>query len=272
MQKIRKLWLILIFGFLIVACANTSKKETKVLISTNKGDIVVKLYNETPLHRDNFIKLIKDDFYNGLLFHRVINEFMVQGGDPDSKEASKRKKLGKGDIGYQIDAEIVSNLYHKKGALAAAREGDRNNPLRKSDGSQFYIVQGKVYTSEELNEVEAKLYYQAIENEKQRLTEEKKGRFIVLQNSGNYDEITELEIAIDEEANNTVKRDSFKFSETQRKLYTTIGGVPHLDGAYTVFGEVIEGFAVIDSIAIVETNKHDRPLEDVVMNIEIIKE
>lgn len=272
MNKIQNLWIVMVFTLLIVACANTSTKETKVLISTNKGDIVLKLYNETPLHRDNFIKLVKDGYYEELLFHRVINNFMIQGGDPESKDASKRKKLGDGGPGYQIDAEIIDTLYHKKGALAAAREGDRKNPLRKSDGSQFYIVQGKVFTSEELDEIEAKLYYQAIEKEKQQLADEKKGTFIILQNSGNYDQITELEIAIDEEANKKVNRDSFKLSEAQRKLYSSIGGVPHLDGAYTIFGEVIEGLAVIDSIATVETNKHDRPIEDVVMKIEIIKE
>lgn len=271
MLKNQKLWFVFVFTLLIIACSNTTTRETKVLISTTKGDIVVKLYNETPKHRDNFIKLVKKGYYDELLFHRVINEFMIQGGDPESKGASKRKKLGDGGPGYQIDAEIIDTIYHKKGALAAAREGDEKNPLRKSDGSQFYIVQGNVFTPGKLNELELKMYYQALESEKQKLTHKKKGTFIVLQNSGNYEAINELKIEIEEEAQKKINRDSFRLSEAQRKIYSTIGGTPHLDGAYTVFGEVIEGLAVVDSIATAETNKHDRPIDDIIMKMEIIE-
>ena len=267
-------WIILILTFLIVSCANTSTQktpETKVLISTNYGVIIVKLYNATPKHRDNFIKLVEEHYYDDLLFHRVINEFMIQGGDPDSRGAKPNKRLGEGGPGYQIDAEFVDTIYHKKGALAAAREGDDENPEKKSDGSQFYLVQGKVFTNEQLDELEYKLYLNAIEMKREALMKKYKGRLIVLQNSGDYQGVTDLKIDIEEQAEEGIVRDSFKLNDDQREIYTTIGGVPHLDGNYTVFGEVVEGLAVIDSIAAVETNKRDRPIEDVIMQMKIIE-
>lgn len=213
MKKIVLFILLTIFGFM------QTKAETRVRISTSYGDMIVKLYDETPKHRDNFVKLVKDGFYEGTLFHRVINSFMIQGGDPDSKNAAKNAALGAGDIGYRLPAEFVSSKIHKKGALAAARQGDFVNPKKESSGCQFYIVQGNVYKKEHL---------QAFENQMGK-----------------------------------------KFSQEQIAAYTTVGGTPHLDGEYTVFGEVVEGLDVIDRIAAVQTDGRDRPLEDIKMNLSI---
>ncbi len=195
--------------------------EQMFLITTSFGDIKLKLYNETPLHRDNFIKLIKEHYFDSCLFHRVINKFMIQGGDPDSKHAASGALLGNGGPSYTIPAEFNPQLIHKKGVLAAAREGDMINPQKASSGSQFYIVQGKVFTTEELDMLS--------------------------------------------------KRMGKTFTPEQIKVYTTIGGTPHLDGAYTVFGEVISGWDVIDKIAAVATDKNNRPLEDIQMFVKLLK-
>lgn len=207
----------------MVTSFNTyTEKRTKVKIETSMGTIVVELYNETPKHRDNFIKLVQKGFYDGTLFHRVIREFMIQGGDPDSKNAKKGAILGNGGPGYTIPAEFKSHLFHKKGALAAARLGDDINPKKESSGSQFYIVQGRKFTVDQLKMYEVRL--------------------------------------------NT------KFSEEQIKAYTTVGGAPHLDGSYTVFGQVVNGLDVVDKIASVPTDQYDRPLEDVkVLSMKILK-
>ncbi len=187
--------------------------HTKVLIKTDKGDITVMLYDETPGHRDNFITLVEESFYEGLLFHRVIEGFMIQTGDPMSKDAVPGEPLGSGGPGYTVPGEFVPGLIHQKGALAAARQGDQVNPERASSGSQFYIVQGRTWISEELDQMDA--------NREKPLTEK------------------------------------------QREIYKTEGGVPHLDEAYTIFGQVVEGMEVIDRIAAVETDDRDRPKEDV---------
>lgn len=197
-----------------------AQAQTKVRIETPYGDMVVKLYDETPKHRDNFIKLVKEGFYNDLLFHRVIENFMIQGGDPDSKGAPAGKMLGVGDVGYTVPAEFVPGLYHKKGALSAARQGDAVNPAKASSGCQFYIVQGQVYPQEMFSMFESR---------------------------------------------------GLKLNDEQKKLYSTVGGTPHLDGDYTVFGEVIDGLDVIDKIAAVQTDRADRPVEDVWMKMRIEK-
>jgi peptidyl-prolyl cis-trans isomerase B (cyclophilin B) len=197
---------------------SAGSKERIVSITTDYGTMKVKLYNETPKHRDNFIKLASEGFYNGLLFHRVIKEFMIQGGDPNSKTAGPDTQLGSGDVGYKVPAEINDNLHHKKGTLCAARDG---NPEKASSGCQFYIVQGKKYTDEELNMFESRMGY--------------------------------------------------KFTAQQRNDYKTIGGTPHLDKNYTVYGEVIEGMDVIDKIAAVKTKPGDRPVQDVKMTVKVVK-
>ena len=208
--------------FVVLLMATSCSNERIVQISTEYGDIKVKLYNETPQHRDNFVKLAKEGFYDSLMFHRVINNFMIQGGDPDSKNAGPQQRLGTGGPGYQIPAEFVFPKYfHKKGALAAARTGGPSNPEKKSSGSQFYIVHGKVTPAAQLEKIG--------------------------QQTGK--EIT----------------------EEMKKAYSTIGGTPHLDGEYTVFGEIIEGMDVIDKIAAVQTAPGDRPVKDVRMSMKVLK-
>lgn len=216
---------LLFISILLYSC--TSQKQVRksdlkkdVLLETTYGNIYLRLSDETPLHRNNFLKLVKNKYYNHLLFHRVINHFMIQAGDPDSRHAPAGKPLGKGGPGYTIPAEIKTHLFHKKGVIAAARESDNVNPQKASSGSQFYIVQGKIWTNEELTLLE-----------KTRL----QGRTI---------------------------------PDAQREVYTSIGGTPHLDHNYTIFGEVVKGLDVIDTIASLPTSKgidKDRPIQDVVI-------
>lgn len=192
-----------------------------VVLETNYGNMTIRLYDQTPQHRDNFIKLVDEGYYNDLLFHRVINGFMIQGGDPNSRGAGADVQLGSGGPSYTIEAEFRNELIHKKGALAAARTGDQVNPQKRSSGSQFFIVQGSIQTESGLSRIE-----------------DMKG---------------------------------FKYTEEQKKIYTSIGGTPFLDRDYTVFGEVVEGLDVIDKIASVKTARGDRPLEDVKMKIKVLK-
>ena len=198
------------------------KPEQLVKLSTEYGDMVIKLYNETPLHRDNFIKLVKGHYYDSLLFHRVINQFMIQGGDPESKGAPIGKMLGNGGPGYTVPAEFNKQYFHKKGVLAAAREGDGVNPSKASSGSQFYIVQGRKWTNNELNTMEQQRHH--------------------------------------------------LIPWEQKEVYMKTGGTPHLDGDYTVFGEVISGMEVIDKIGALAVDRGNRPLKDVKMSISLIEE
>ena len=217
----RKL-LFFIFTFSIFSAFASKPKHQYVRIISPYGSCIVKLYNETPLHRDNFLKLVKEGYYNGTLFHRVIKNFMIQGGDPDSKTAKPDTPLGDGGPKYTIPAEFRDSLFHKKGVLAAARESDDINPTKASSGSQFYLVQGKIFTDEQLNIVET-------------------------------------------------KRLKHKIPEWQRQVYKTIGGTPHLDQNYTVFGEIVEGLEMVDKIASLETGKNDRPKQDVIVEVSILK-
>ena len=212
----------LLFLTAIISIAAPADKRVKVLLSTNMGDMVVELYNETPKHRDNFIKLVKEGFYNGLLFHRVIENFMIQGGDPDSRNAAPKQKLGEGGPGYTIPAEIdYPRHWHKRGAIAAARESDDVNPELRSSGSQFYIVWGKVQSESDMSQMSQRMY-----------------------------EVTDGE---------------FEIPENIMEDYENNGGTPHRDGSYTVFGEVIEGLKVVKAIQAVRTDKHDRPVKDVII-------
>src|SRR5688500_1490015 len=198
------------------------KKDRKkdVLLQTSNGDILIRLSDSTPLHRDNFLKLVKQGFYDSVLFHRVINNFMIQAGDPDSKNAPAGKPLGEGGPGYTVPAEFSSSLFHKKGVIAAAREGDNVNPSKASNGSQFYITQGKKFTDGGLDTLE------------------------------------------------TYRLNGRKIPLAQREVYKTVGGTPHLDQGYTIFGEVIKGLDVIDTIAAVPTSKaadRDSPLNNIMI-------
>ncbi|MCL2074325.1 MAG: peptidylprolyl isomerase [Marinilabiliaceae bacterium] len=251
----------------------TTMKEQKVLIETSLGNIVIKLYDETPLHRDNFVKLVKEGYYNDLLFHRVIANFMVQGGDPDSKDAPPGKALGQGGPGYTIDAEIVyPKLFHKKGALAAARTGDQINPEKKSSGSQFYIVQGKVYSEEEMEVMEQSIIHQKSQTIMLKYFEPHREAYMNLQKANDMEAMQKLQEQITQDASGEMAIiEAFKIPDEVKKAYTTVGGTPHLDDAYTVFGEVIEGLEIIDKIAAVKTGSQDRPAENVTMKMSIVE-
>ena len=219
---------VLLTGVLLVQLSVAQKevvikkkdKKKDVLVQTSMGDMLIRLSDSTPLHRDNFLRLVKQGFYDSVLFHRVINNFMIQSGDPDSKNAAAGKPLGEGGPGYTVPAEFRTTLFHKKGALAAARRGDDVNPQKASSGSQFYIVQGKKFTDGALDTLEI------------------------------------------------FRLNGKKIPADQREAYKSIGGTPHLDQGYTVFGEVIKGLDVVDKIAAVLTSRGadiDRPLENVMI-------
>jgi cyclophilin family peptidyl-prolyl cis-trans isomerase len=230
-----KKWMVILFNCLIVITSFSQKDSTikkkdrkrDVLIQTTMGDIVVRLSDSTPLHRDNFLKLAKIGYYDSLLFHRVMHQFMIQGGDPNSRQAKAGVPLGNGGPGYTVPAEFRPTLFHKKGVLAAARSGDNVNPAKASSGSQFYIVQGKLFTDAGLDSLE------------------------------------------------TFRFNGRKIPVTHREVYKTIGGTPHLDQAYTVYGEVVKGLDVVDKIAAVQTSRaqdRDRPLADVrIINTKLVK-
>lgn len=246
-------------------------KDSIVELTTDLGKITLRLYNETPLHRDNFMKLVRKHYFDSLLFHRVIKDFMIQGGDPDSKRAKPDQMLGNGGPGYTIPAEIRTGLYHKKGVLSAARLGDDINPNKESSGSQFYIVQGRVFSENDLKATEdgmnnqrKRALYNVYLSKPENLALREK--VIKYQKENKLDSLNMINgIAINYVESEFAKEVPFKFSPEQLKDYTTIGGAPHLDGGYTVFGEVIEGLDVIDKIAAVEKNASDRPKIDVRM-------
>lgn len=265
--------LILIMSVFMTTNAQSKEKETVVTITTDYGKIKMKLYNETPLHRDNFIKLINEGFYNDLLFHRVIKDFMIQGGDPDSKGAPASKQLGSGDAGYTIPAEIVyPKYYHKKGALAAARQGDQVNPQKRSSGCQFYIVQGKKMTDAELDQMEKQLQTKAQNARFYEIAGTKMTEIQRLQTVNDQAGLQRLQTEILKQIEDEFAQKSpVKFSAQMRNDYKTIGGTPFLDNEYTVFGEVIEGLDVIDKIAAVKTRPGDRPETDLKMKITIEK-
>lgn len=266
--------LAIIYGFTLINDLDDQKnKEKIVLLTTNFGDIKLKLYNETPLHRDNFIKLVQDSVYDSLLFHRVIGSFMIQGGDPESKNAPKGKHLGEGDLGYKIPAEFISGLYHKRGALAAAREGDQVNPKKESSSCQFYIVQGRTFTTEQLQQLEDRMLMRPRNKEAFKYVNAPENKALkdtinAAQKRGDYDKLNECNVLVDKAIQPFLK--DLKFSEEQVTTYTTVGGTPHLDGAYTVFGEVIEGMNIVDSIAAQPTNNENRPHSDIWFTAKIL--
>ena len=256
--------------FLMNGCKK--KEQRVVLLKTDYGNIKIRLYDETPRHRDNFIKLTEEGFYNGLLFHRVINEFMIQGGDPDSKNAKPGEQLGNGGSGYKLPAEIrFPELFHKRGVIAAAREGDRVNPEKKSSGSQFYIVQGKKFTDEQLDKVERRVNQMRKQQLHYKFMSQYQDSLMALQQEQKFEEFYALQKKIQELTDKELKKDMFKFPENVREAYKTIGGTPHLDSNYTVFGEVTDGMDVVDSIAAVKTDANDRPLKDIRMTIEVLE-
>lgn len=267
---------ILVCGF--VACKSDKKakdmsEETKLKIETTAGDIVVKLYNETPQHRDNFIKLAENGTYEGTLFHRVIKDFMIQAGDPDSKNASKGQMLGAGDVGYTVPAEFVYPKYfHKKGALSAARQGDNVNPQKASSGCQFYIVTGKVYSDSALLSMEQQMNQMRFNNLFNTLASKHAKDIYKMRKAGDQEGLMNLQDTLIAQVEKQLAgQPEFHFTPEQVKAYTTVGGTPHLDGEYTVFGEVLEGMDVVDKIQRVKTDRNDRPEEDVkIIKVEVL--
>jgi cyclophilin family peptidyl-prolyl cis-trans isomerase len=242
--------------------AEAAIDDVKVLIKTSEGDIEVLLYGDTPRHCRNFVELVNKGYYDGTLFHRVIKDFMIQGGDPDSNGAPAGKQLGEGGPGYEIPAEFVyPKHFHKYGALAAARTGDQINPERKSSGSQFYIVTGTKYSEADLNRMEQQLKQGQAQTIFYQIAQQRRTEIEALQNKGDRDGLQKLQQEIIDQA--TAQADRFSFTDEQRKAYTTVGGTPHLDGSYTVFGEVISGMDVVEKIQNVKTDRGDRPVEDV---------
>ncbi len=273
-----KKWGIIVFIILLcagISCGNAQEKkdEELILIKTPHGNIKIKLYEKTTEHKKNFEKLVSEGFYDGLLFHRVISDFMVQGGDPDSKNAKPGAKLGMGALEYTVPAEFYPEYYHKRGAVAAARRGGLTNVGKRSSASQFYIVQGQVYSEGELDTLEmvknqhlknemVRQHLLAVENEIQKFRE-----------NNDREAFNQKVIEIRDRVDSLIEAQNlkFQFSVNQRKDYTSIGGYPSLDGDYSVFGEVVEGMDVVDKISSVETDSNDRPLKDIDMRMEIIK-
>jgi cyclophilin family peptidyl-prolyl cis-trans isomerase len=219
MKHFKQLLLLFVAAFTIAGCTPKDQR-THFVLETDMGDIELVLYDETPLHRDNYIKLINENYFDGVLFHRVIKDFMIQSGDPNSKTAASGQMLGEGGPDYTIPAEFhIPTIFHKRGVLAAAREGNDVNPQMASAGSQFYIVWGKTFDEDGLDAQQKK---------------------------------------IDERTGGTVK-----LTPEMREVYKTVGGTPHLDGQYTVFGEVVKGLDVVDAIQRVATDQNDRPVKDV---------
>ena len=259
---------ILLFSFLL-SCSSEGEKKDVVVISTPYGDMTAILFDETPQHKENFIKLVNDGFYDSLLFHRVIQGFMIQGGDPNSKDARPGQRLGNGGPGYTVPAEFVESLFHKKGALAAARQGDQANPERASSGSQFYIVQGAVASEEELAYDQQKIG-QALQMCLTEMPESDLAKELnEARASGQQVFVDKVFDSIDALEELTGMDLSSSMSEERRIAYTTVGGTPQLDDQYTVFGQVIDGLDVVDAIAAVQTAAGDRPVEDVRMQVSI---
>ncbi len=253
---------------LVLGSSFIDGKEVEVIMTTSKGEIIIKLYNQTPTHRDNFIKLVNNQFYNGITFHRVIKSFMAQAGDPNSRDTDFSGTLGNNSEGETLPAEIHSTLFHKKGALAAARMGDQVNPEKRSSGSQFYLVQGKKYNRNQLIQMEARINQQQEGNLvgaflKDPSHIEYMNRVKLCQQNGWMDS---LNIVIGEIKNIVLKEENkFTFSEAQYQAYESIGGTPFLDNGYTVFGEVISGINVIDSICSSPTQQGDKPIDPIII-------
>lgn len=246
----------------------------KVKIKTAEGDITIRLYDDTPLHRDNFIKLTKEGYYDGTIFHRVIRDFMIQGGDPDSKDAAPATRLGTGGPGYTIPAEFIyPQHFHKRGALCAARTGDEANPERKSSGSQFYIVWGKTYKEQELKQLERQMGMMQEQNIFNTLVREHKDEIMTLRRNRDRNALQELQdklIAETKERSKVLGNPAF--TAEQKEAYTTIGGTPFLDNQYTVFGEVESGLDIVEKIQSTDTLPGDRPSKDIKMTVEVIEE
>ena len=256
----------------ITACTGNQKKNnnmandnaTLVKIETTMGDITVKLYDETPKHKENFIKLVKEGVYDSTLFHRVIKNFMIQAGDPTSKTASATDTLGSGDVGYTIPAEFNPKFFHKRGVLAAARQGDDVNPNKESSGCQFYIVTGRKFSEAQMINMENQMNEARLDTFFQALARKHMKEIYKMRKANDMEGLMELQDSLENQARKEVaKEPALKFTPEQIKAYTTVGGAPHLDGNYTVFGEVVDGMNVVAEIETAKTNRQDRPTQDI---------
>lgn len=293
MKLLRSLWPAFAAMILLSACARSTEADNteiqseekmteqtpdttsvKVLVKTTAGSFTVLLYGDTPKHRDNFVKLVNEHYYDSTLFHRVIKEFMVQAGDPDSRNASAGTMLGSGGPDYKIDAEIVyPQHFHKRGALAAARQGDQVNPMKKSSGSQFYIVTGQKFSQAQVDQLGAGLKNKQMQSVFNRLAMEQRDSIIAMQRNGDRAGLQALQDSLIKQTEAEVAAmKAPELSPEMRQAYTTIGGAPHLDGDYTVFGEVIDGMDTIDRIEKTQTDGNDRPKEDIrILSMKILK-
>lgn len=252
----------------------TDTASVKVAVSTTAGDFTVLLYGDTPKHRDNFVKLVNEGYYNGTLFHRVIKDFMIQAGDPDSKDAPKGKMLGAGGPDYKIDAEIVyPRHFHKRGALAAARQGDQVNPMKQSSGSQFYIVTGRKVSEAEMGQLATHLKNKQMQSIFNRLAMQHRDSIIAMQQRGDRQGLQALQDSLIKQTEaEAASAETPAITDEMRKAYTTVGGAPHLDGDYTVFGEIIDGMDTVDRIEKAQTDGHDRPNDDIrIISMKIVK-
>lgn len=257
---LKKSLLLPVLLFLISCSTPAGNENTIITINTTLGDIKIKLYDGTPLHRDNIIKLINSGFYDGVTFHRVIKDFMIQTGDPESK-SGKNVNLPDSIKTYTIPAEFNKQYYHKKGALAAARQGNDINPEMRSSGTQFYIVQGEKYTDSDLNTTEQRINSVIKQGLFDRLIKETSDSVRLSGTTLTYGQIQE--IASVKMFDYLTTHPDYTISSAQRSVYKSLGGTPRLDGSYTVFGEVIEGLDVVDKIASVNTDAGDKPVIDV---------
>lgn len=276
--RLKNVGIVFLLVAVLIGCISSKNKREELVssnsyvIETEYGNMEIKLYDATPKHRDNFKKLVADTFYNGTLFHRIIPGFMIQGGDPTSKNAKAGQQLGSGNLSYTLDAEFVDSLVHVKGALAAARQGDNVNPAKSSSGSQFYIVQGAAVPKGSLSRIEENI------NAKRKralapvvfedsLNTDLKNNFLRTRTNKQLDSARYYGLQLEQKLTEAFVGKEFKYSEKQIALYDSLGGAPHLDGAYTVFGEVVSGLDVIDSIANAKKDGANRPLKDIKMII-----
>jgi len=278
MKVVLRVLIVSVIFLLVYACnqkptvaVEKAEVRKKIEMITDYGTMVLELYNETPLHRDNFIKQAQAGLYDSVLFHRVIDSFMIQGGDPDSKYAKSGDTLGNGGLNYTIDAEFNPNLFHKKGVLAAARDG---NIERASSSTQFYIVEGRVFNDSLLDLAQLRVntwlaeHYFKIDPKNKALLDSMQ---IALEKE-DMEKYAVYSEHIHSMSKTYTNFDPYRITEAQREVYKTIGGTPHLDQNYTVYGEVIEGIEVIDSISLVQTGAFDRPVKDVrILSVKVVE-
>jgi len=259
--------LLTLFSVMMIPSCKTAAPpsgDLTVDMTTTAGNVRLLIYGDTPRHRANFEKLVREGYYDGVLFHRVIDQFMIQTGDCNSRNAAPGELLGEGDVGYRIDAEFVyPKHFHKRGAVAAAREGDDTNPEKQSSGAQFYIVTGHPFTAAQLDAMNSRRVRQQEVEIFDRLRRERRDELMALRRNRDSAGVQALLEVLSQRAHALTLDNPDTLTAGQREAYMTVGGTPHLDGSYTVFGEVVEGMEVVDAIQRVATDANDRPVEDV---------